>query len=204
MIGSLRNGWDRFVLYLPLIMVSSLAFGTYWLVHTTPSVGQAPTQALLTHDPDYFMRDFSIRTFDGDGRVRVEVLGGQAKHYPDTQWLEIEDIRIKAYDVRGRLTTASATRGLTNDDTSEVQFLGNVRVIRDSDGAGERADDTRMEYRGEFLHAFMDSERLSSHKPVELLRGKDRFTAEAMEYDNVDQVLTLRGRVRGTLWPTAN
>jgi lipopolysaccharide export system protein LptC len=136
--------------------------------------------------------------------VRVEVLGGQAKHYPDTQWLEIEDIRIKAYDVRGRLTTASATRGLTNDDTSEVQFLGKVRVIRESDGAGERADDTRMEYRGEFLHAFMDSERLSSHKPVELLRGKDRFTAEAMEYDNVDQVLTLRGRVRGTLWPSAN
>ncbi len=76
MIGSLRNGWDRFVLYLPLIMVSSLAFGTYWLVHTTPSVGQAPAQALLTHDPDYFMRDFSIRTFDGDGRVRVAAVRG--------------------------------------------------------------------------------------------------------------------------------
>ena len=204
MIGSLKNGWDRFVLYLPLIMVTSLALGTYWLVHTTPAVGQAPSSALPTHDPDYFMHDFSIRTFDGEGRVRVEVLGGQAKHYPDTQSLEIEDIRIKAYDARGRLTTASAMRGLTNDDTSEVQFLGNARVVREPDGAGQGAGDNRMEYRGEFLHAFMDSERLSSHKPVELLRGKDRFTADAMEYDNVDQVLTLRGRVRGTLWPSAD
>ena len=204
MIGRAKDVWHRLVLYLPLIMVSTLALGTYWLVHTTTAVGLAAAKVPVTHDPDYFMRDFSVRTFDASGRVRVEVLGGNAKHFPDTQSLEIDDIRIKAYDAQGRLTTASATRGMTNDDTSEVQLLGNARVIREADIAGERAGGARMEYRGEFLHAFMDSERLLSHKPVEMLRGKDRFTADAMEYDNVDQVLTLRGRVRGTLWPAAN
>ena len=58
-----------------------------------------------------------------------------------------------------------------------------------------------MEYRSEFLHAFMNAESVRSHKPVELLRGQDRFTAERMEFDNVEQVLQLSGRVHGTLMP---
>jgi lipopolysaccharide export system protein LptC len=59
----------------------------------------------------------------------------------------------------------------------------------------------RMEFRGEFLHAFLDTERVKSHKPVELTRGTDRFTADSLEYDNLDQVVELRGRVRGVLMP---
>jgi lipopolysaccharide export system protein LptC len=59
-----------------------------------------------------------------------------------------------------------------------------------------------MEYRSEFLHAFMTTEKVKSHKPVELVRGNDRFTAESLDFDNVEQVLEMRGRVRGTLVPT--
>jgi lipopolysaccharide export system protein LptC len=47
----------------------------------------------------------------------------------------------------------------------------------------------------------MDTEVVKSHQPVELTRGKDRFTADAMEFNNVDQVMQLRGRVHGTLVP---
>jgi lipopolysaccharide export system protein LptC len=59
-----------------------------------------------------------------------------------------------------------------------------------------------MQYRSEFLHAFMNTERIKSHKPVELLRGKDSFSADSMDFDNAAQVLQLDGRVRGTLVPT--
>jgi lipopolysaccharide export system protein LptC len=61
-----------------------------------------------------------------------------------------------------------------------------------------------MEFRGEFLHVFLDTERVKSHKPVELTRGTDRFTADNLDYDNLDQVLELRGRVRGVLVPGAD
>jgi lipopolysaccharide export system protein LptC len=37
-----------------------------------------------------------------------------------------------------------------------------------------------------------------------LVRGNDRFTADRMEFDNVEQVLLLSGRVRGTLMPVVN
>ena len=43
---------------------------------------------------------------------------------------------------------------------------------------------------------------MRSNRPVQLTRGNDRFTADTMEYDNLDQVLQLNGRVRGVLMPT--
>lgn len=196
-----KNTWDRFVLYLPLLIMGGLALATYWLVHSAPSVGAARAQKPVSHDPDYFMNGFSVRSFDASGRVRSEVLGDKARHYPDTQWLEIDAIRIKSYDDKGRLTTATATRGLTNEDSSEVQLLGNAVVVREASTPEGGTALPRMEYRGEFLHAFMTTERVISHKPVVLTRGKDRFSADTLDYDNVEQVIQMRGRVRGTLDP---
>lgn len=195
----LREAWDRFLLYLPLACMGVLALGSYWMVRSTPPT-QAPKAArALHHDPDYFMDGFSIRTFDTAGRVRSEVMGAKVRHYPDTQWLEIDGIRIRSYDARGNLTTAQADRGLTNEDGSEVQLIGHALVVREPDAAAK--DAPRMQYRGEFLHAFMNTERLRSNKPVELQRGADHFSADSMDFDNVEQVLQLHGRVRGTLVP---
>jgi lipopolysaccharide export system protein LptC len=42
-----------------------------------------------------------------------------------------------------------------------------------------------------------------SNQPVTLKRGSDTFTADSMDYDNLDQILNLRGRVHGTLQPAA-
>jgi lipopolysaccharide export system protein LptC len=58
-----------------------------------------------------------------------------------------------------------------------------------------------MEYRSEFLHAFMHTEQIKSHKPVELTHGNDRFTADSLHFDNVEQVLLLQGRVHSLLVP---
>nr|WP_315849108.1 LPS export ABC transporter periplasmic protein LptC [uncultured Rhodoferax sp.] len=197
----LYEAWERFLLYLPLMVMGTLALGTYWLVRSTPVPEVAQAERVRGHEPDYFMHGFSIKTYDATGRMRSEVQGDVARHYPDTKWIEIDSIRIRSFDAQGRLTTASALRGLTNDSGSEVQLMGKAVVVREADKTAAGKATPRMEYRGEFLHAFMDTEMVKSHQPVELTRGKDRFTADAMEFDNVDQVMQLRGRVRGTLVP---
>ena len=195
------EAWERFLLYLPLMVMATLALGTYWLVRSTPAPEVAQAERVRGHEPDYFMHGFSIKTYDVQGRMRSEVQGKVARHYPDTQWIEIEGIRIRSFDAQGRLTTATALRGLTNDKGSEVQLMGKAVVVREADQSAAGKAVPRMEYRGEFLHAFLDREIVKSHQPVELTRGKDRFTADAMDFDNVDQVMQLRGLVRGTLVP---
>ncbi|MNR39955.1 hypothetical protein D3C85_1582030 [compost metagenome] len=64
---------------------------------------------------------------------------------------------------------------------------------------GKRAPELRFE--GEFLHAWTNEERVRSDQPVVLWRGTDRFTANSLNYDNLDQVLQLDGRVRGVMQP---
>ena len=197
----LKELWDRFLLYLPLALMALLALGTYWLVRSAPPSTEAAVKPVPSHDPDYFMSGFSVRTFDAVGRIRTEVVGNTARHYPDTQLLEIDDIRVRSFDAQGRLTTASAQQGVTNEDSSELQLIGNAVVVREAETGPAGKITPRMEYRGEFLHAFLHTEQIKSHKPVELLRGNDRFSADTLEFDNVEQVLQLRGRVHGTLVP---
>ncbi len=199
----LRDAWDRFLLYLPLGVMALLALGTYWLVRSTPSLDTPSAPAVASTAPDYFMEDFSIKTFDERGRMRSEVLGDRMRHFPQDKFIDIERIRIRSFDTQGRLTTASAKRGLTNEDGSEVQLLGNAVVVREAQAVKKGKPEPRMEYRGEFLHAFLQTEQLKSHLPVELRRGPDRFTADSLEFDNLEGVATLRGRVRGSLVPEA-
>jgi len=202
-----RDALDRFLLYVPMACMAVLALGTYWMVRTTPPPSSPQAKEVERHDPDYYMEGFSLKSFDAKGRMRSEVMGDNARHYADNAWTEIDQVRFRSFDEKGRLTTATANRGLANEGGSEVQLIGNAVVVREAEvasparAANGTAPAPRIEYRGEFLHAFMATERLKSHKPVELTRGNDRFTADAMDFDNVEQVVNLQGRVRGTLTP---
>jgi lipopolysaccharide export system protein LptC len=199
----IRSGWERITVYLPVILMGLLALGTYWLARNTPTVGPAQSQGSPTHDPDSIMRKFSVKTFDANGRLKMEVFGTEARHYPDTDTLEIDEPRIRSFDERGDVTVATASRAISNADASEVQLIGNAVVTRDAPRGGDGSQRPRLQFRGEFLHVFANAERVRSHKPVELTRGDDRFTGDTMEYDNINQVLELKGNVRGTIAPRA-
>ena len=149
------------------------------------------------------MKNFAVKSFDATGRLQSEVMGEPARHYPGTDTLEIDQARMRSVAPNGRLTIARADRALSNGDGSEVQLFGNAVVTREPTPAGGSASaQPRLEFRGEFLHAFTQEEKVRSNRPVQLTRGNDRFTADTMEYDNLDQVLQLNGRVRGVLMPT--
>lgn len=199
MMGLLRDGWDRLSLYLPILIMGVLALATYWLVRSTPEFAPPEAPRPPIHEPDYFMKKFSVRAFDASGRLKNEVSGDLAKHYPDTDLLEIDGVRIRAFNEQGALTTATARQAISNSDGSEVKLIGNARVVREA-GSG-KADAPRLEFRGEFLHAFTKTEQVKSDKPVTLVRGKDVFVADSMAFDNIKQVIELRGRVKGTLTP---
>ncbi len=201
MIASLRQAWDRLSLYLPVALMGLLALGTWWLVRNAPQPQDPRPTAALRHEPDYQMNGVSVRNFSPDGRLHAEVLGVVARHYPDTDTLEIDQVHIRSQGKGDRMIVATADRALSNADGSEVQLLGNAVVVREATVVNGKAQ-PRLEFRGDFLHAWPQEERVRSHLPVTLLRGsKDRFTADSLEYDNLDQVLQLRGRVHGVLGP---
>jgi lipopolysaccharide export system protein LptC len=194
---TLRDGWERLSMYLPVALMALLALGTYWLVRNAPSMITPEAARPVQHDPDYFMHDFSVKTFDAAGKLKSEIQGDQARHYPDTDTLEIDKARIRSLDAQGNVTLSTANRALSNADGSEVQLFGNAIVVRESikDASGRVLP--RLELRSEFLHAYSNVERVRTHLPVVMTRGNDRFTGDRMDYDNLDRILQLEGRVRG-------
>lgn len=201
-MNNLRWALDRLTLYLPLLLMGTLAMATYWLVRSTPTSGAAATVATVQHLPDYFMRQFAVKTFDVQGQLKSEVKGLEARHFPDTDTLEIDQVTIRSFDKQGHLTTATARQALTNGDASEVTLMGDARVLRAATVSATGKAQPAMTFEGEHLHAFVNTEQVKSDQPVVLTRGQDRFTADSMDYDNTGQVIQMRGRVKGVLFPT--
>jgi lipopolysaccharide export system protein LptC len=191
------RAWDRMSIYLPVILMGLLALGTYWLARNTPGISATPGQHAPRHQPDYFLQGFSVKSFAPNGRLKSEIQGTEARHYPDNDTTEIDSPRMRAYSETGALTVATAKRGISNGDGSQVQLIGDAVVTRESPDK----EQPRLEIRGDFLHVYVNEERVKSDQPVTLKRGNDVFQADNLDYDNLERVLELRGRVHGTLQP---
>jgi len=197
----LQRAWDRFLVYLPVVFMGLLALASWWLVRSAPTVPSGGAEPARGHEPDYFMEGFSVKNFGPEGQLLSEVRGEMGRHFPDTDTLEIDRMRLSAQDAAGRTTRASADRALSNADGSEVQLFGNAMVVREAAPGAAGRQQPRLAFEGEFLHVWPQLERVRSHQPVTLTRGGDRFTGDSLAYDNIAQVLELQGRVRGQLFP---
>lgn len=195
MKNSLQRAWEQASIYLPVLLMALLAAATWWLVRNAPKPLQVSVEQVARVEPDYQLQDFSVMQFDAAGRLQSEILGQVARHYPATDILEIDEVRTRSLALDGIVTTTAAQRGISNSDASEMQLWGNALVQRTS----PKNEQALMRVEGDFLHAWTNEERVQSHLPVILTRANSRFTGDSMEYDNLSQVIQLKGRVRGFL-----
>jgi lipopolysaccharide export system protein LptC len=186
---------DALSTYLPLLLMALLALGTWWLVKNTPPapVAAAPTE--VRRDPDYTMTQFAIERFDRNGQLRVRIDGNRLQHFPDTDRYEIDEARIRSLSPDGQVTLAVARRALANGDISEVQLLGGAQVT------SQGPTGPPVEIRSEFLHAFLVTERVQTHLPVQVNDGTNDLQAAGLDYDHGRRLLELKGRVRAWLAP---
>ena len=186
---------DLLSTYLPLLLMLMLALGTWWLVRNTPGAAAPAEASAPRSDPDYTMQDFIVERFDKDGRLKARVQGERLRHYPDVDRIEVDQPRVRAVTDDGRILLAQARRAITNGDGSELQLLGDARVT----GTGPHGEP--VEFRGEFLHAFLHTERVRSHLPVSVFREGSEMHAKGMEYDHLEGLLQLQGPIRAKLLP---
>lgn len=197
-----RNAWLHRVLaplttYLPLLLMGVLALGTWWLVKNTPLLTPEGPAKAVRHEPDYTMHQFSVHRFAPDGRLKAQMQGDTLRHYPNNDTIEVDQLRLLSFGPTGHVTRASAKQALSNGDGSEVQLKGQARVQRDA-----REGEEASVFTSEFLHAFFDTEEVRSHLPVVLQRGTTVVAGDSLNYDNLNRVVSVNGRVRATFAPT--
>ena len=149
--------------------------------------------------PDYTMRGFALSSYGQNGALRSRLEGDVLVHYPDTDTLEVEGVRLRALDERGRVTLGMARRALSNGDGTQVRLSGNARVVREP--GPDEAPSARVEIRGEFLELFTETERVRSHLPVTVVTERGETRAGNIDYNHNDRSGRLGGRVTGELRP---
>lgn len=191
-----RRLLDKLSVYLPMVVMALLASGSWWLVRSVPELLTPTANKPVRQEPDYRLADFSVKSFDVNGRLTREVSGDTAQHYPATEALHIAQVRIYAQGESGTQMNARAVQGIATDDGKQVTLIGDAYAI-------QHPHDTtpQVELRGTRLVALPDEDRLVSSDPVHITRDRDVFTAETMDFNSNTGAYVLQGRVRGTLAP---
>ena len=190
---------DAVASYLPVFLMGLLALATWWLVKHTPVPQPERASVPLRHEPDYEMHGFPVQRFAAEGPANSIIEGQVMRHFPDTDTLEIEGVRVTWTDDQGRKTLATARRALSNADGSDVQLMGEAHVVSDP-APDPRTDDAgRVEFRSEFLQVLTQAQRVRTNRPVTLTQGASQLQAGSLHYDHRAGIVELGGRVRGTL-----
>ena len=195
------SGWrkrlETLLAFLPMVLLAILLWGSVWLVRNAPKAVSGAVVAETSHEPDYFANNFTLKTYSLQGDLKSFLQGTSSVHFPDTLTNLIEQPVVHSISRSGRLTTAVAQRSLSNEDGSEIQLIGQAVVHKQGLGTKEPA----MTLRSEFIHMFTNTDTLVTYAPVKIERGDNRFQANGMKADNLNQRFLLQGQVKVLLVP---
>jgi lipopolysaccharide export system protein LptC len=187
---------ERLMGYLPLLLMTILALGTWLVAKNTPGLLSPSAPVAVKHDPDYTVDHFSLQRFAPDGALKVQIDGDQMRHFPDDDTMEVDQIRVLATDPDGRRMTATALKGRAKGDGSEVWLDGQAQVV------SEAASQVPVRMNGEHLRAEPKLKRVDSDWPVIVQQGDSEFHADGMFYDADTHLLTLHGGTHALLQPS--
>ncbi len=188
---------DNVLAYIPVLLMGILAMLSYWLVKNTPVIQDEVLTPVTRHEVDYYLKNFSVKTYRGDGHLQSVVFGEQANHFEDTQILEIQKPQLQSIDKENNLIRATANQAISNNDGSELELIGDAVVIKSGVNLAVSPKAEDLELRSEFLDFLIDQDQIKTTQSIVLKKGKDQFRAQGMEFDNTTQILKLKGSVKG-------
>jgi lipopolysaccharide export system protein LptC len=183
--------------YMPILLMSLLAAGTWWLIKNSPTTASPQTATPARHDPDYEMRNFSVQRHPQSGHAGTKIEGSLVRHYPDTDTLEIDHVRLRAIDTQGQVTTAVARNAIAKGDGSEVELMGNAEVVREN----TKTPTEPLRFQGDYLRAFINEERITSNKPVTIAHAGTQVKAGGMSYTHHNGIIVFTGKPRAIFNP---
>lgn len=193
--------WDRVSLYLPVLLMGTLAAVSYGIVQRLPALPTAPDTPVAPGAPDYRLEDFVLHRYDAAGRLESALRGLALVHYPDRAALVVQEADLERWArADGRRLRARAREMHTDDARTVVHLRGNVRVVREALAGGPQMKTTpRLIFEGQALTWHETQRLLESDQPVRVTRGADVLVGDRLRYDEARGIADVTGRVRATL-----
>jgi lipopolysaccharide export system protein LptC len=183
--------YGRHTIIFPLAVLVLLAAITFWIDRTVQAPERKPDGS-TRHDPDYIVNNFVTTKTDVNGNIQYVLAAAEMKHYPDDDSTQLVRPRLTQYTDTRPYTQIESQEGLVSSDGEVVQFIGNVKVVRQP-----TAERPEMTLRTQYLKVLPDTEVASTDRPVVITEGpKSVVNAVGMIYDKKNHTMQLLNRVR--------
>ncbi|WP_079418137.1 LPS export ABC transporter periplasmic protein LptC [Thiomonas intermedia] len=194
---NLRQLWLRLSAWTPILLLALAAGFSWWVAQVVTRSEQGPRRgAAHSALPDYMLREFSATSYNAQGQLGAVLRGTQMVHRPDTDTFDITAPQLRAVNPEGIVTTASALRGLSNKDGSNVQLFGHAVVQRSG-----VANQPPLIVRGEFLNIFPHQQIIQSNRPTVVQQGQTVFSANTVDFNGIAGTSSMQGRVKAVIVP---
>lgn len=181
----------RPTILFPLALLALLALLTLWIERSV----QPPEHKLdgsNRHDPDYILNYFTTTRTDVNGDLKYVLSAAEMKHYPDDDSTELKKPHFTQYSVDKPYTQIEGDRGFVSSNGENVQFIGNVKVVRQA-----FKDRGEMTVTTTFLNIVPDKELATTDKAVVIRQAPETVIhAVGMIYNKKLKTLELHSRVR--------
>lgn len=120
----LRN--ENFIL---ISVFATLTILSLWLQFVLLNPGEKSEEAKLTHDPDYYVENFTATGMDPDG-IKYVLEAERLVHYPDDGSSLLDNPHVIQYESEQAPRHIYAESGWLSGDGKDILLTENVRVIQ--------------------------------------------------------------------------
>jgi len=183
--------YGRHTIVFPLAVLLLMAAITLWIERTVKAPQHHPASA-VRHDPDYIVSNFMTTKTDIQGNIQYVLNAAEMKHFPDDDTTHLVQPHLEQYTAGKPSTQIESQEGLVSSDGENVQFIGNVRVVRQAS-----ADRGELVVRTQFLNVNPNTEIATTDRPVVITEApKTEVHAIGMIYDKKKRTVHLLSKVR--------
>lgn len=189
--------YDRVAAGVSLLLLGSLAAGTWYLAEMASRQGQAAVGGPPRHEADYFVEQFALTRLNARGEPVFRLSAERLNHFPDDDTNEFWRPTMISLDPSSPLVTLRAERGVSTTQGLETHLHDAVVLTR-----GATAERPEMRVETDYVLLISEEDVARTDKPVRITSGTSVLTGVGMEFNNGTRRLELKSRVQGTWAPT--
>lgn len=175
----------------PLTLLFMMALITFWINQTVQEQGPR-IDGSNRHDPDYRLHNFVTTQTDVYGKLRYVLAASEMTHFPDDDTTALQRPKFTQFAVEKPYTQIQGLRGYISSDGETVEFVDNVKVVRQA--TPEKGE---MQLFTEKLTIEPNKDLATTQSPVTITQApKTKVTAVGMVFDKKNQTMTLLNKVR--------
>ena len=150
----------------------------------------------VRHDPGYSALNARLIQTGADGRAVYRLDAAQIRQQPDTELVDLQQVKLGFRDVSGNEWTAKAARGELAQHSGVVQLDGDVQIDGILPGTDEAA-----QMSSEHLVFDTNAQIVTTHDPVTIVMSGRQLHATGMVANLKERHVQLESVVHGSFLP---